>query len=261
MRYICSKSFANGTVYLLETDDGYPVEVTDTFLPIYTRDAISRRQNSLESGEFGSRADRWMIGVSTMSGCPVGCKFCATGKLDKWRRLTAEEIIAQVQFVIEKNPSYSFVNAGEHKINYTRMGEPFLNISAVREAIDAIDSSFPSTHHYVSTIGIRNSNYGWISENVTLQLSLHALTDIRRDELIPFNGKLPICELGKIRTESALKTTLNLTIVGRDDFDIKVLKKHFDPKFFFVKISPINPNDVSSENGLGDGVVNGINLI
>lgn len=40
MKEIKKKSFANGDVYLLETKDGYPVEVTDTFLPYYTKDAV-----------------------------------------------------------------------------------------------------------------------------------------------------------------------------------------------------------------------------
>ena len=74
LRYIKSKSFANGKVHLLETEDGYPVETTDTFLPYYTKDAIGSKQNALKDGNLGDRSERWMIGVSVMSGCPVGCK-------------------------------------------------------------------------------------------------------------------------------------------------------------------------------------------
>ncbi len=48
-----------------------------------------------------------MIGVSCMSGCPVGCKFCATEKLKKFRNLTAEEIVSQVKFILDKNPDYN----------------------------------------------------------------------------------------------------------------------------------------------------------
>lgn len=98
MRNVCSKNFANGIVYALETEDGYPIETTDTFLPFYTKDAVGRKQNKLDSADFGDRSERWMIGVSTMSGCPVKCKFCAA-KLPKWRKLTAEEIVAQVEFI------------------------------------------------------------------------------------------------------------------------------------------------------------------
>jgi adenine C2-methylase RlmN of 23S rRNA A2503 and tRNA A37 len=139
LKEITSKHFANGSVYLLHTEDGYPIEVTDTFLPFYTKDAIGRKQNSLENYELGSRAERWMVGISVMSGCPVRCKFCCTGKLRKWRNLTADEIVEQVLFIRDKNCNdFNPRGAQEFKINYTRMGEPFLNIEAVKEAIDRI---------------------------------------------------------------------------------------------------------------------------
>ena len=259
MKLIASRSFSNGTVYALETDDGYPVEVTDTFLPYYTKNAVGRKQNMLSSEHLGSREERWMIGVSCMSGCPVGCKFCATGNLKKWRKLTSSEIVEQVEFVLRQNPDVSFLRAREHKVNYTRMGEPFLNIEAVRDAIRAIEYKYPDTHHYVSTIGIVGSDFSWIRGNVSLQVSLHSLDEKRRNDLIPVK-KMSITKLGKIRTESALKTTLNLTLVDEDDFDIAKLTKKFDPKHFFVKLSPINPNCVSDTSGLGAGVIEATNV-
>lgn len=75
------KTFKNGIVYCLELPDGMLVETTDTFLPYYTKDAIGRKQNFLDNSNLGNRTERWMIGVSTMSGCPVRCKFCATGNM------------------------------------------------------------------------------------------------------------------------------------------------------------------------------------
>lgn len=256
-----SRAFANGIVYSLKTEDGYPVEVTDTFLPFYTKDAIGSKQNALHDYDVADRTERWMIGVSCMSGCPVGCKFCATGQLAKWRPLSAEEIVEQVMFILDKNPDYSPANAKEFKINYTRMGEPFLNIDAVKEAIRIIDEMFPNVHHYVSTIGIENSDFSWIKDNITLQISLHSFNEENRNWLIPYRRKMPIEELGKIRTESRLKTTLNMTLVNESDFDIESLKKYFDPKYFFIKLSPINPNATSDQNHISEGVIQGKNLI
>jgi len=261
MRFLREKKFANGVVYALETEDGYPVEVTDTFLPYYTKDAVGRKQNSLDSCDLGSRSERWMIGVSTMSGCPIGCKFCATGNMKKWRKLTSVEILQQIHFVLERNEECDFSNAKEHKINYTRMGEPFLNIDSVKKAISSVDKVYPGTHHYVSTIGVSGSDFSWVRDNITLQVSLHSLDDERRDWLIPFSRKMTIEELGKIRTGSDLKTTVNLTLVDESDFDIDRLRRHFDPEHFFVKISPINENDISAENELGSGVILGNNLV
>jgi 23S rRNA (adenine2503-C2)-methyltransferase len=256
------KEFENGVVYLLELEDGYLIEITDTFLPFYTKDAIGRKQNKLDNTIIGNRLERWMIGVSTMSGCPVHCKFCATSKLKKWRSLTHMEICDQIAYVLDDNVEIcSPGDSKEFKINYTRMGEPFLNIEAVRKTVLIINSLYPNTHHYISTIGIKGSDFSWIEGNITLQISLHALSDERRDWLIPYSNKMTIEELGQIRTKSNLKTTLNLTLVNENDFDIEVLKKYFDPKYFFIKLSPINPNDVSNANGLGQGIIEGINLI
>ncbi len=270
MKEIKRKKFANGVVYMLQTKDGYPIEVTDTFLPFYTKDAIGRKQNKLKNKNLGSRQERWMIGVSVMSGCPVGCKFCATGKLKKVRNLTAQEIVAQVQFIIEQHGT-EFVenlllNGGprEFKINYTRMGEPFLNLDNVRKAIEIIDALFGDisrVHHYISTIGVKGANYSWIKDNVTLQFSVHSFDEKYRDWLIPFKNKATLKTMGKVRTNSKLKTTINLTMARAEDFDIEKMKTYFPKKHFFVKISPINQNDVSKKNSMGKGIIKQQNLI
>jgi 23S rRNA (adenine2503-C2)-methyltransferase len=261
MKLLDSRNFANGSVYALETDDEFPVEVTDTFLPFYTKDAVGRKQNTLKDVNFGDRTERWMIGVSCMSGCPVRCKFCATGQLKKWRSLTAQEIVDQVEFILARNPDFKFTEAKEHKINYTRMGEPFLNIEAVREAIRIIDEKYPGTHHYISTIGMKNADFSWIKDNVTLQVSLHSLDEERRNDLIPITKKMTIKELGQIRTRSNLKTTVNMTLVDDNDFDIEKLSESFNTNNFFIKLSPINPNPVSDKNHMGEGVIEGINIV
>lgn len=258
---IAKKEFANGVVYALQTEDGYPIEVTDTFLPAYTKDAIGRKQNKLNNYELGSRKDRWMIGVSCMSGCPCHCQFCATGQLKKWRNLTADEIVGQVEFILSKHPELKFGESFENKINFTRMGECFLNIENIKKAIEIIDSKYKNVHHFISTIGIKDSDFSWIKDNITLQLSLHSLDEPHRKELIPFPKLMSIEELGQVRTESDLKTTLNMTLVNESDFDIEKLKQWFDKEYFFVKLSPINKNTISERNNLGDGFIEGINLI
>lgn len=261
MKEIKNKKFANGSVYLLETEDGYPVEVTDTFLPFYTKDAIGRNQNSLTQPNLGSRAERWMIGVSVMSGCPVGCKFCATGKMKRSRNLTAQEICDQIMFIVEKHGLDEPSKSNEFKINYTRMGEPFLNIEAVKKAIKATSFYWPNTHHYVSTIGVDGSDFSFIKNDITLQFSVHSFSENYRNWLIPYKHKMTMENMGKVRTESNLKTTLNLTLVNKSDFDINQLKRWFPKEYFFVKLSPINPNETSESNGVINGVIKQTNII
>lgn len=265
MKEVTNREFANGKVYMLRTDDGFPIETTDTFLPFYTKQCINEHTNELKENNLGSIQERWMIGVSCMSGCPVHCKFCATSKLKKYRNLTAKEIYEQVKFILDKHPEVTKVCSKEFKINYTRMGEPFLNIEAVKDAIKLIDADERlkdiKVHHYISTIGLKNSDFSWIKDNITLQISLHSLNEDRRHWLIPIDGLMSIEELGKIRTQSNLQTTVNMTLIDEKDFNIDIMKKYFDPKYFFIKLSPINENDTSKENNTGSGVIKRNNII
>ena len=104
-------------------------------------------------------------------------------------------------FVTKLNPQFKFEKAKEHKINYTRMGEPFLNLNSIQTCIWSIDQIYPNTHHFISTIGIKGSNFSWIKDNMTLQISLHATNDDARKKLIPYKHLMSIEELGQIRTK------------------------------------------------------------
>lgn len=255
------KHFANGSVYLLRTQNGNPVEVTDTFLPIETKYAINTHCNAVTGACAGSRDERWMIGVSTMSGCPVGCKFCSTGMLKKIEPLSYLQILEQIYFITDKHfPNHKPDDSKEFKINYTRMGEPFLNFSNVRAVILYLKNVYPWSHHYLSTIGVNGSDFSFVKDNISLQFSIHSLNEEKRNWLIPYKNKMTLKEIGQVRTKSKLKTTLNLTLVDEADFDIKILKEYFDPQYFFIKVSPLNENVVSRKNLL-NGVVEYTNLL
>ncbi|MEI3107203.1 MAG: hypothetical protein V8T16_17510 [Parabacteroides merdae] len=99
--------------------------------------------------------------------------------MKRYRNLTADEIVGQVEFAIEQ-AGFDPCDTNEFKINYTRMGEPFLNIEAVKEAIGRISEIYPNTHHYVSTIGIRSDSF-FVKGNVTLQISLHSFDEDRNE--------------------------------------------------------------------------------
>jgi 23S rRNA (adenine2503-C2)-methyltransferase len=143
------------------------------------------------------------------------------------------------------------------------MGSPFLNIENVKKAIEVIDTMFPqiTVHHYISTIGVKGADYSWIKDNITLQFSVHSFKEEYRDWLIPYKHKISLEEMGKVRTKSNLKTTLNLTLVRPEDFDIEKLKQWFDPKYFFIKLSPINTNEASEENSMGTGTISQHNIV
>jgi 23S rRNA (adenine2503-C2)-methyltransferase len=52
-----------------------------------------------------------------------------------------------------------------------------------------------------------------------------------------------------------------MTLVDDDDFDVEKLKANFEPDSFFIKLSPINPNPISDKNHMGDGVIEGVNIV
>ncbi|MFC1598635.1 radical SAM protein [Patescibacteria group bacterium] len=273
-KMIANKNFANGCVYALRTKDNYPIEVTDTFLPMITLDAEKRGTNTLEIPNFGTRKDRWMIGVSVMSGCPVCCPFCATGALKKWRNLKAEEILAQVEFIVNKNKqSYLPANAQEFKILFTRMGEPVYNRKEVIKAIKLIKNKWPNATIALSTIAPKSGTKDFFQEIkkliqqydqdfIQLQFSVHSTNDKQRTYLQP----VPKYELAQLKyltqdwaKVSQRKVTLNFTLCDDNEFSTKKIKKYFNNKAVFIKLSPLNENVFSQNNQLS-GIITAKNL-
>jgi 23S rRNA (adenine2503-C2)-methyltransferase len=261
MRIINQKTFGNGRVFALKTESGKIVETTDTFLPYYTRNAVGRRKNSLIKKDFGSRDERWMIGISTMSGCPVGCKFCAAGKRFRGN-LTAEEILEQIEFILSLNKKYKPSRSKEFRILMTRMGEPALNYKEVCKAIRLIKEKYPFSEIAISTIGIKNKALkAWLKlskkySEIHLQFSIHSTSEKYRDWLIPIKNKITfegIKQFGKRWMKvknNKRKISLNFTIVEGSEFSVRKIKKYFPKEDFFIKLSPVNENACSRSNNI-----------
>jgi 23S rRNA (adenine2503-C2)-methyltransferase len=139
--------------------------------------------------------DRNTICVSSQVGCPLGCSFCATGKMGFKRNLDAGEIIDQVLFYARK------LKESKEKINnivFMGMGEPFLNYENVMKAIKILNDKdgfcLGARHFSISTVGITEGIERLAKENlqINLAVSLHAPTDELRSELMPINEKYPI---------------------------------------------------------------------
>lgn len=230
---------ADGIDHTLVTDDGYEVAVDDYFYPILTEDV------KLDANYVVSRHDFWVINISCMSGCPLHCRFCPTGEMEKWRSLTAREIFDQVRFVLNLHRgTWNPRNSKKFQINYSRMGEPFLNIEAVKESIQMIDRYLPNmeVQYLISTIGIKGSDFSWIDDRTNLNISLHSLDEAKRDMLIPYDNKMSLKELGQIRIPSKTNPTLKIQLIDPLDFRSNDLGKYFDPRYFSGKIYPLNPH-------------------
>lgn len=136
---------------------------------------------------------RTVICCSTMSGCPVGCRFCGAGDYFV-RSCTAEEIVAQVERCVEDTG----VDPDEMErlqIMFMSMGEPLLNKNGMIGALRSLSFMYPDAALLISTIG-PIIDYSWVYQisreipTIGLQFSLHEPTDAARNKLIPFKKKL-----------------------------------------------------------------------
>ncbi|MFH1461487.1 MAG: 23S rRNA (adenine(2503)-C(2))-methyltransferase RlmN [bacterium] len=146
------------------------------------------------------KEDRVTLCVSCMIGCPLGCKFCATGTELKFKRnLEVSEILGQfidVQAFLNQNKISPKIN----NIVFMGMGEPFLNIENIEKSINRFTSKdgfgISKNKITISTAGITKGLSEFINKyNIKLAVSIHFPTDEQRSEFMPINKKTPLNEL------------------------------------------------------------------
>lgn len=154
-------------------------------------------------------ATRTVICCSTMSGCPVGCRFCGAGDYFV-RSFSGAEIVDQVDRCIV-DTGVDPASMKRLQIMFMSMGEPLLNKNGVISALQALYSKYPNAALLISTIG-PDIDYDWVEAisfeipTIGLQFSIHKSTDQERDELIPFKRKLSINEIARRGERWARKT-------------------------------------------------------
>ncbi len=163
---------SDGTVKaLLETADGRPLE------------AVLMRYRSPPGGG----APRCSICVSSQSGCPLTCRFCATGAMSFARNLSASEILDQALHFRRLEPIDHCVFMG--------MGEPTMNLDAVLGACERLpDLGISHRRTAISTVGWIPGIERLAEQELPLRLalSLHAAEEALRSELMPVNERYPL---------------------------------------------------------------------
>lgn len=256
--------YKNGICYCSMLPDGSLIEHTDGFLPAYISDnAVNKHSDKLEEADAGDRTQKWMIGISTMTGCPCGCKMCTASSFkNNMRNLTPDEMWMQVEFALNQHKEIDPLKTKQLKISLVRLGDPGLNLENVKKFCDIVFEKLPNAYIFISTIGIKGNDFSWINgKNITLQFSIHSLNEERRNWLIPFKNKMTFEEIGKTRVQTKKKISLNFMILDEADFDIDVLRKYFDPEFFFIKFTHFNPTDYAEKNGITSGLIYNDNLL
>jgi 23S rRNA (adenine2503-C2)-methyltransferase len=203
------------------------------------------------------RDGRRSLCLSSQSGCPLTCTFCATGTMKFGRNLTASEILDQALHVRRREEVNHAVFMG--------MGEPMLNIENVLAACDRLpDIGVTPRRTTISTVG-------WIpgidrmteeGRQVRLALSLHAADEALRSELMPVNDRYPLPEVleaclrwHEARRQPVFVEYLMLAGVNDRYEQAVALAELLEPKSAFkVNLIPYNPTDAAYE-GSGRGAI------
>lgn len=189
--------------------------------------------------------------VSSQVGCPLGCLFCATGKIGFKRNLDDWEIIQQVLFFarILKKEDKRVSN-----VVFMGMGEPFLNYENVLGAIKILNDkdglNIGARHISISTAGITEGIKKLARESleINLAISLHAPGDALRQKIMPVAKQYPIKEI-LAAVDKYIKATQRrvmfeyIMIDGFNDSkrDAKNLARLMKKPLYFVNLISYNP--------------------
>ncbi len=201
---------------------------------------------SVEAVLMRYRDGRRSLCVSSQSGCPLTCAFCATGQMKFGRNLTAFEILDQALH-------FRRITEVDHCV-FMGMGEPLMNLDNVLVACRRLPA-----------VGITNrrtavSTVGWIPgiDRLTadpmplrLALSLHAANPALRSELMPVNDRYPLtdvlaaCErFYEAKRRMVFVEYVMLAGINDSVGQARELAEIIDPKIYKVNLIPYNPTDV-----------------
>jgi len=161
--------------------------------------------------------------ISTQVGCPLDCKFCATGLMGYTRNLTAAEIIDQYILTSKLLAPAKITN-----IVFMGMGEPLLNFKAVMQSLAIFTNEktkgISRNRITVSTAGIpeKINELAESGYRVKLALSLHSPFDEIRDKIMPINKKYSLKKLKPVLIDYARRTKTRIT------FEYTMLKGYND---------------------------------
>ena len=190
------------------------------------------------------RDGRRSLCLSSQSGCPLTCTFCATGSMRFGRNLTAWEILDQALHFRRVGPVNHAVFMG--------MGEPMLNLDNVLGAARLLpDLGITHRRTTVSTVGWLPGLRRFVDEveePIRLALSLHAPDDALRSRIMPVNDRYPLAEVlaecrryAELRGRRVFVEYVMLAGVNDRVEQARSLVELLDPTHFKINLIPYNP--------------------
>src|SRR3954462_7926055 len=189
------------------------------------------------------RDGRRSLCLSSQSGCPLTCTFCATGQMKFGRNLTASEILDQALH-------FRRIEDVDHVV-FMGMGEPMMNLDEVLDACRRLpDVGVTHRRTAISTVGWL-PGIDRLTESdmpIRLALSLHAADEALRSEIMPVNDRYPLrdvlagCERFYARKRRKVFIEYVMLAGVNDRFEQAVeLAAVLDPKIYKVNLIPYNP--------------------
>jgi 23S rRNA (adenine2503-C2)-methyltransferase len=190
------------------------------------------------------RDGRRSICVSSQSGCPLTCTFCATGAMQFRRNLTAWEIVDQALH-------FRRFETLDHCV-FMGMGEPMLNLDNVLDAARHLpDLGITHRRTTISTIGWLPGLQRFVDEveePIRLALSLHAADPALRSTIMPVNDRYPLPDVLAecVRYFGLRRRKVFVEYVMLAGVNDRVEQAHelaalLDPQVFKVNLIPYNP--------------------
>lgn len=200
--------------------------------------------------------ERGALCISSQVGCTLNCTFCHTGTQSLVRNLTAGEIVGQIMLARDAVGEWPSPTHERRITNIVLMGmgEPLLNYdnvaTAMNIALDGDGIAISRRRITLSTAGVVPMIQRCGDElGVNLAISLHAVTDELRDEIVPLNRKYPIAELlaacrAYPGASSARRITFEYVMldgINDSDKEAKALVKLLEGIPAKVNLIPFNP--------------------
>ncbi len=193
--------------------------------------------------------------ISSQCGCPLACKFCATGKLGLRRNLESGEILAQILILKSLIPKYK----GKLNLVFMGMGEPFLNYDNLSKALQIICSdkalSISPKNITISTVGILDKIKELSRDypKIKLSFSLNGSSSEGREKLMPVNRVYPLEDILNYFVKNAGKNMVTFEYVMIKDIndtqkDAKKLVALIKKRKMKVKVNLIPYNKVDGND-------------
>jgi 23S rRNA (adenine2503-C2)-methyltransferase len=198
---------------------------------------------SVEAVLMRYRDGRRSLCLSSQSGCPLTCTFCATGTMKFGRNLTASEILDQALH-------FRRIEELDHVV-FMGMGEPMMNLDNVLDATRRLpDVGVTHRRTAISTVGWLPGIERLTASDlpVRLALSLHAADDDLRTQIMPVNARYPLgdvlaaCErFYEAKRRQVFVEYVMLKGVNDRYEQAVALAQRLDPKVYKVNLIPYNP--------------------